>query len=153
MISRLISEHFMPSVPMEMPSEIAMVLHSSGTPPAARTPSLILAASRCRCALQGIASVQVLATATSGLLCKSSSVSPTDRKYERAAARPSPSVTVLERCFRDFKSVFMAVDPTANIYHSLKEWGSNSESRWMCIRRLFRESAQMMTHSPNSART
>src|ERR1039457_2069560 len=131
MISRLITEHFIPSAPRERRSEIAIVLHSSGTPPAARTPSLILAASRCRCALQGIASVQVLATATSGLLCKSSSVSPTERKYERAAARPSPSVTVLDRCLRDFKSVFMAVDSTANIYHSLKEWGSNSESRCM----------------------
>src|SRR5258706_647691 len=113
---------------MEMPSEIAMVLHSSGTPPAARTPSLILAARRCRCALQGIASVHVLATATSGLLCKSSSLSPTERKYDRAAARPSPSVTVLDRCLRDDKSVFMAVVLTANYYHSLKVWGSNSAS-------------------------
>src|ERR1017187_2653168 len=152
-ISRLISEHFMPSVPIEMPSEIAMVLHSRGTPPAARTPSLILAASRCRCALQGIASVQVLATATSGLLCKSSSLSPAERRDEGAAARRSPSVTVLDRCLRDFKSVFMAIDPTANIYHSLKEWGSNSESRWMRRRRVLRESAQMTTHSPNSDST
>ena len=153
MISRLMSEHFMPSVPIEMPSETAMVLHSSGTPPAARTPSLILAANRCKCALHGIASVQVLATATNGLLCKSSSVSPTERKYERAAARPSPSVTVLDRCFKDFKSVVIAADPTANIYHSLKEWGSNSESRWIFRRRVLRESAQMTTHSPNSAMT
>src|SRR5260221_706368 len=146
----MMSEHFMLSVPMEMPSEIAMVLHSSGTPPAARTPSLILAANRCKCALQGIASVQVLATATSGLLCKSSSVSPTERRYERAAARPSPSVTVLERCFRDFKSVFMAVDPTANIYHSLKECGSNSENRWIFRRVVVLERVDFHSAPRNS---
>src|ERR1017187_238347 len=153
MISRLMSEHFMPSVPIEMPSEIAMVLHSSGTPPAARTPSLIFSDKRRRCALHGIASVHVLATATSGLSCKSSSLRPTDRRYERAAARPNPSVTVLDRCLRDFKSVFMAVDPTAIIYHNLKVWGSNSDNRWMRMRLVFRESAQMTTQSPNSAST
>src|SRR5271165_7620517 len=120
MISRLISEHFIPSVPMEMPSEIAIVLHSSGTPPAARTPSLIFSDNRLKCALHGMASVHVLATATRGLLCKSSSLSPTDRKYERAAARPRPSVTTPDRCLRDFKSVFMAVDPTATYLSQLE---------------------------------
>ena len=36
--SRLTSEVFMPSVPIVMPSEIAIVLYSMGVPPAARTP-------------------------------------------------------------------------------------------------------------------
>ena len=44
--SRLISEHFMPSTPMLMPSEIDTVLNSIGVPPAARMPSFTLAAKR-----------------------------------------------------------------------------------------------------------
>ena len=43
--SRLTSEARMPSVPMVMPSEIAMVLNSIGVPPASRTPSFTAAAS------------------------------------------------------------------------------------------------------------
>ena len=73
--SREISEVFMPSVPMLMPSETAMVLNSSGVPPAARIPFFTCSESRRRWKLQGIASVQVLATATSGF-CRSSSVRP-----------------------------------------------------------------------------
>jgi hypothetical protein len=38
--SRLTSEARMPSWPMEMPSETAMVTNSMGNPPAARTPAL-----------------------------------------------------------------------------------------------------------------
>jgi hypothetical protein len=37
--SRLISEAFIPSVPIEMPSDTATVLNSIGVPPAARMPS------------------------------------------------------------------------------------------------------------------
>ena len=40
MTSRLMREAFMPSVPMEMPSETAIVLYSIGVPPAARMPAL-----------------------------------------------------------------------------------------------------------------
>ena len=40
MISRDTSEARMPSWPMEMPSDTAMVMNSIGKPPAARTPSL-----------------------------------------------------------------------------------------------------------------
>ena len=39
MTSRLMSEVFMPSQPMVMPSEIETVLNSSGVPPASRIPS------------------------------------------------------------------------------------------------------------------
>jgi hypothetical protein len=45
--SREISEAFMPSVPMVMPSEIVMVSNSIGVPPAARTPAFTRSAS-CR---------------------------------------------------------------------------------------------------------
>jgi hypothetical protein len=44
--SRLIKEHFIPSTPMLMPSEIETVLNSIGVPPAARMPSFTLAANR-----------------------------------------------------------------------------------------------------------
>jgi hypothetical protein len=64
--SRLTSEVFMPSVPMVIPSEIATVLNSMGVPPAARIPSLTRSARRRRWKLQGIVSVQVLATPTIG---------------------------------------------------------------------------------------
>ena len=71
--SRLISEVFMPSVPIVIPSEIATVLNSIGVPPAARTPSLTFAASRRRWKLHGMVSVHVLAMPTIGRWSASSS--------------------------------------------------------------------------------
>ena len=72
MTSRLTSEAFMPSVPIVMPSETAIVLYSMGVPPAARTPSFTFSASRRRWKLQGIVSVQVLAMPISGRASSSS---------------------------------------------------------------------------------
>ena len=43
--SRLMSEAFMPSVPMVMPSVMEMVLSSMGVPPAARIPCITFSAS------------------------------------------------------------------------------------------------------------
>ena len=71
--SRETSEVFMPSVPIVMPSEIAMVLSSIGVPPAARMPSFTRAARARRWKLQGIVSIQVEATPISGLASASSS--------------------------------------------------------------------------------
>ena len=71
--SRLTSEARIPAVPIVIPSEIAIVLSSIGVPPAARMPSLTLAASARRWKLHGIVSIHVLATATSGLASASSS--------------------------------------------------------------------------------
>ena len=48
-----------PLVPIVIPSEIAIVLSSIGVPPAARMPSLTLAASARRWKLHGIVSIQV----------------------------------------------------------------------------------------------
>ena len=59
--SRLTSEAFIPSVPIVIPSEIAIVLNSIGVPPAARTPRLTCSASPRRWKLHGIASVHVFA--------------------------------------------------------------------------------------------
>ena len=44
--SRLMSEAFMPSVPIDTPSLTDTVLNSMGVPPAARMPSLTCSASR-----------------------------------------------------------------------------------------------------------
>ena len=71
--SRLISDVFMPSVPIVIPSEIAIELNSSGVPPAARTPCLTCSASPRRWKLHGIASIQVFAMPMVGRLSASSS--------------------------------------------------------------------------------
>ena len=93
MISRLTSDAFMPSVPIVMPSEMAIVLNSIGVPPASRTPRLTCSARARRFRLQGIVSVQVLAMPTIGL-AKSASLKPTALYIARAAARSRPLVMV-----------------------------------------------------------
>ena len=60
MISRLTSEVFIPSVPVVIPSLIAIVLTSSGVPPAARTPSVTLAASCLWFQLHGMVPIQAM---------------------------------------------------------------------------------------------
>jgi hypothetical protein len=66
MTSRLTSEAFIPSVPMVTPSLMAMVSNSIGVAPASRMPFFTCSASRRRWKLQGMVSVQVLATPISG---------------------------------------------------------------------------------------
>ena len=56
-----------------IPSDIAIVFSSMGVPPAARMPSFTFAASARRWKLQGIVSIHVFATATSGFDSASSS--------------------------------------------------------------------------------
>ena len=46
MTSRLISDAFIPSVPIETPSLTEIVLNSIGVPPAARMPAFTCSASR-----------------------------------------------------------------------------------------------------------
>ena len=87
--SRDTSDARMPSVPMLMPSETTTVLNSIGVPPAARMPSLTFAPSSRRCRLQGVASVQVFATAMSGF-SRSASLSPVAFSIARAGARLMP---------------------------------------------------------------
>src|SRR5437868_452491 len=89
--SRLTSEAFMPSVPIETPSETAMVLNSMGVPPAARIPALTFSANRRWLKLQGMVSIQLCPTPMSGL-ARSSRVKPIACSMERAGARSSPSV-------------------------------------------------------------
>src|SRR5262249_39278432 len=98
MISRLMREVFIPSVPIVIPSLTVTVLNSSGVPPAARTPSFTFAARRRRWQQQGPISVQVLAIATSGF-SRSSRVNPVAAYMARAGARSGPSVMMWLRCF------------------------------------------------------
>src|SRR5882762_9436533 len=91
MTSRLTRDAFMPSVPIETPSETAMVLNSMGVPPAARTPAFTLSARRRWLKLQGMVSIQLCPTPISGLP-RSSRVKPIARSMARAPARSSPSV-------------------------------------------------------------
>ena len=92
MTSRLTSEAFIPSVPIEMPSLTVIVPNWNGTALAAQSPSFTRAASRSRCTLHGVTSLAKLPTATNGL-SMSSSRSPTARSIERAGARFGPSLT------------------------------------------------------------
>ena len=94
--SREISEARIPVVPIETPSETAIVLNSIGVPPAARIPSLTWRASMRWLRLHGIVSIQVVATPTSGR-ARSSSVKPTALSIARAGARSTPSVSAALR--------------------------------------------------------
>ena len=96
-VSRLMSEAFIPSVPIEIPSVTLIELNSIGVPPAARIPSFTFSAIFRWFQLQGVTSIQQWATPTSGRL-RSSSVKPMALKYERAAARSAPSRRILLWC-------------------------------------------------------
>ncbi len=84
--SRLTSEAFMPSVPIDTPSDTAIVLNSTGMPPAARMPSLTRWASSRWLKLHGMVSIHWCATPISGRL-RSSSVNPMALNMARAGAR------------------------------------------------------------------
>src|SRR5229473_7566102 len=80
----------MPSLPIVIPSEMAMVLNSIGLAPAARMPAFTGTASSRSPKLHGIVSSQQLETPTNGL-SRSSGFSPIAYRKERAPARSRPS--------------------------------------------------------------
>src|SRR5208282_4815064 len=90
-----------PAVPIEIPSHTAIVLNSIGVAPAARIPRFTCSARSRRCALHGMISIHVCATAISGLL-RSSSVKPTALSIARAGARDGPSTRRLLLDRREF---------------------------------------------------
>ncbi|MCY1238060.1 hypothetical protein D9M72_507780 [compost metagenome] len=67
MTSREISEYFMPSVPIDMPSEMVGVPNTCGLAPDALMASIAASARRCRPALQGVMVEWPLAMPTIGL--------------------------------------------------------------------------------------
>src|SRR3954468_10581590 len=89
--SRETSDARMPSVPIDTPSETAIVLNSRGVPPARRMPSFTWRASNRWFRLHGIVSIHVVATPISGR-ARSASVKPAPFSIARAAARSTPSV-------------------------------------------------------------
>jgi hypothetical protein len=91
--SRDTSEYRIPLWPMLIPSDTVGAPNVCGTPPAARTPSRPFWASRSRCALHGVMSLNSDATPITGR-SKSSSVNPTARSIARFGARPVPPVVV-----------------------------------------------------------
>src|SRR3989344_4310634 len=99
MTSLLTNEYFIPSCPIEIPSETVIVPNVCGTTPALRHPSWTCLASLSMCMLQGVTSLHVLAMPTIGFL-KSASVNPVARNMARFGARPSPSVITVLRGFR-----------------------------------------------------
>ena len=98
----------MPGVPIEIPSEIVMVLKITGLPPAAATPSAARRASRSMCRLHGVTWLHVEAMPTCDFR-KSAHVNPTACNIARLAARSIPSVTACDhfRCNDPFCRAFM----------------------------------------------
>ncbi len=107
--SRETSEYFIPSVPIEMPSETVIVPKTCGIVPAARSASMARSASGAIPTLQGVRLLWALATPTMGFW-KSASPKPTARSIERLGARSSPSVMARLR-----RRVVMSVPPDAPI--------------------------------------
>src|SRR5581483_3256162 len=73
--SLLTRDAFMPSCPIAIPSDTAIVVNSLGVQPASLTPRFALCASWPKCMLHGVASLHVEDTPTSGL-SRSLSVRP-----------------------------------------------------------------------------
>ena len=94
--SRDTSEYFMPSVPIEMPSDMVMVLNITALPFALSTPVAAESASLLICILQGVTMLQVEAIPICGFL-KSSFLKPTACNIARLGARSIPSTTKEEK--------------------------------------------------------
>ena len=84
--SRDTSEYFIPSVPIEMPSEMVATPNNIGMPPAVLMASNAALDKSSRMMLQGVRLLYPLAIPTMGLL-KSASVNPTARNMERFGVR------------------------------------------------------------------
>jgi len=90
--SREISDAFIPSVPIEMASEMVIVPNSMGIPPPPSIPSTADAATSSRWTLHGVMSPAGFGTAIIGEE-RSSSSYPIARNIDRWGARSGPSVT------------------------------------------------------------
>src|ERR1041384_5658390 len=88
--SRDTSEYFIPSVPIEMPSEMVIVPKMTALPPASLTPTDASTASLAMCMLHGVTMLQVEAMPIWDFW-KSSFEKPTACNIARLAARSAPS--------------------------------------------------------------
>ena len=91
MTSRLMRDDFMPSVPMDTPSDTDTVLNSMAVPPAFWMPTFTCLARSRWLMLHGMVSIHVVATPTMGRASASSS-KPMALSMARAGARSGPSV-------------------------------------------------------------
>lgn len=91
-ISREISEAFIPSVPIEIASEIVIVPNSIGMPPASSIPESAASATSSKWTLHGVMSAAGFGTPIIGAP-KSSSSNPIARNIARCGAFSAPSVT------------------------------------------------------------
>ncbi len=107
MTSRETSEYFIPSVPIEMPSETVIVPKTCGIVPASRRAAIARSARAPIPTLQGVRFEWALATPTMGFW-KSASPKPTARSMERLGARSTPSVIARLRRGRVISSVLRA---------------------------------------------
>ena len=89
--SLLGSEYFMPAWFMAMPSQMPMVLKTSGVPPAAYMPALTASTSLSKCICPGMISLNELAMPMIGR-SNSHSVKPSARNKERWGALSGPLV-------------------------------------------------------------
>lgn len=92
---------FIPSVPIEMASEMVIVPNSIGIPPAASIPSIAASATSSRWTLHGVMSAAGFGTPMMGEE-RSSSSNPIARNIARCGALSAPSVTSLLRRFSSF---------------------------------------------------
>src|SRR3954447_12764864 len=114
--SRETSDARIPSLPIDTPSETAIVLNSIGVPPARRMPSFTWRASTRWLRLHGIVSIHDVATPISGR-ARSASVKPAPLSIARAGARSGPSVSAALRRFAgsdamDFRGDLTLVERT-----------------------------------------
>ena len=105
--SRETSEYFIPSVPIDIPSEIVIALYIIPFPPASSAALFTCSASLSICMLHGVTMLQVEQIPICGFL-KSSSLNPTARSIDLLGACSTPSTTMLE-CLR--KSLLFMVIP------------------------------------------
>ena len=96
--SRELSEYFIPSCPMTMPSQTPIVKNSMGVPPAIRIPALTASEIRCRWRCPGMISLAELAMPIIGRSI-SRSVNPSALNSERCGALSSPFFIVSDRIF------------------------------------------------------
>ncbi len=136
--SRETSEYFIPSVPMEMPSEIVIVPKMTGLPPAASTPVATSRASLSMCMLHGVTMLQVDAIPTCDFL-KSAFENPTACSIARLAARSTPSVTILEYCRCPDLRVFMMSLPAVPAFSN--DWKYSAEF-FQCLEKRDRADGQ-----------
>ena len=111
--SRLTSEPFIPSVPIDMPSLIVIVPNINGTPCASHIPSLTFSAILVKCTLHGVTSLAKLATAMNGFSMSSSS-NPTALNIDLAGARSGPRLTSADLCFSNSRFLVLVA-----IFYSL----------------------------------